>query len=327
MDTVTELPPPGPAWGGALMGVSIAATMTGIHVGTTAGAVVTVMAALVLLVLLLPLLPGAGRHGWATTDLPSWSMVTMGVLALGSAADTTLGLTTVHQVTWVAGTVGSVAVFVPQVTCVVRGALPLTFRTALPLVTPMVAATNAAQLGHPLPAAVCFWASLAAGVPFFVLVYLAPARRPAGPSAATTWIPLGIVGQSSTAALLVTDGSSLAGTGRLYAGAVLAVGVPAAGWALWNHWGALLRTPPRQSLATVGPAWWSATFPVGTCSLGTHQLAVATGTGWPDAVSAGLLGLLALHIALATAGLAVRALPTGQRYVTSTGEWSLHRRS
>ncbi|MEJ6549382.1 hypothetical protein PQI66_07490 [Corynebacterium sp. USCH3] len=311
MDTTTELPPPGPAWGGVLMGVSITAAMLGVHVGQPTGGIVTVLATAVLLVLT------AGGRSWLTTDLPSWSMVTMGILALGSAADGTLGLVTVHRVTWILGTIASVLVFTPQAWKLVRGALPRAFPATLPLVTPMVAATNAAQLGHPLPGALCLAASLAAGVPAFILVYLSPGRRPAPPAAATTWIPLGIVGQSSTAALLLTDGTDLTDAGRTYAAVMLTVGVPAALWALRNHWGTLLRHSPVASAATYGPAWWSATFPVGTCSLGTHQLAVSTGAGWLDGVSAALLVLLVLHVTVAAAGL-VGAL--GYRYVTSTGE-------
>lgn len=318
MDTTTELPPPGPAWAGALMGIAITASMTGVHVGTPTGGIVTVLAAMVLLVL------ATGGRSWLTTDLPPWSMVTMGILALGSAADSTLGFVSVHQVTWVVGTVASVIVFTPQAVKLVRGTLPRTFPAALPLVTPMVAATNAAQLGHPLPGILCFAASLLTGVPAFLLIYLGSGRRPAPPTAATTWIPLGIVGQSSAAALLLSDGSSLADVGRIYAGVMLTVGVPAAAWALWNHWGTLLRTSPAASAAAYSPAWWSATFPVGTFSLGAHQLSVSTGVGWLDGVSVVLLVLLVLHVTLAAAGLAVALC---QRYVTRTGEWSLQRRS
>jgi tellurite resistance protein TehA-like permease len=318
MDTTPALPPPGPAWAGALMGTSITASMAGVHLGTPTGGVVTALAGAVLLVL------ATGGRSWLTTDLPAWSMVTMGVLALGSAADTALGFAGIHRVTWVAGTLASVIVYVPQAVALVRGTLPRTFPATLPLVTPMVAATNAAQLGHPLPGVLCFAASLAAGAPAFVLVYLASGRRPASPAVATTWIPLGIVGQSSAAALLLSGGTALADAGRVYATVMLCLGVPAAAWALRTHWGTLLRTAPAVSVATYGPAWWSATFPVGTCSLGTHQLAVSTGAGWLDAVSATLLAVLVLHVTLATAGL-LAAL--GQRYVTRTGEWSLQRRS
>lgn len=282
------------------MGVSVTASMVGIHVGNVAGGIVTIIAALVAVILL------SGGRSWRTTDLPAWSMVTMGVLALGSAADSTLGFTTVHLVTWLAGTAAAIVVFVPQSLALVRGRLPCTFPAALPLVTPMVAATNAAQLGHPLPGTICFAASLLTGVPALCLVYLSPGRHPAPPAAATAWIPLGIVGQSATAALLLADSTA-------YAGTVLALGIPAALWALRVHWG--------TSLATYSPAWWSCTFPVGTCSLGTHHLALATGAAWLDGVSAALLVLLVLHVALATAGLA------RQLYVTSTGEWSLQRRS
>lgn len=275
------------------MGLSITGTLLGSHVDTVVGAVVTLLAALVLAFLL----AGAVRTP-AFADLPSWSMMTMGVLSLGSAADTTLGWTGFHVVTWVAGSVASVVVILAQCLHFLRGEVPATFPGVLPLVTPMVAATNAAQLGLPLPGVVCFAASLLTAVPAFARVYLCTGRRPPAETAATTWIPLGVVGQSSAAALLLTDGDTV---GVAYAVTVLCLGVPAAGWAAVNHWGALTHRP------TTNPSWWAATFPVGTCGLGTHTLAAVTGMPWMDTVSAGLLVLLCIHVALAVAGTASAA--------------------
>lgn len=287
------LPGPGAAWGGSVMGLSITGTLLGIHVDTVAGAAVTVLAAVMLTVLL----AGAVRTP-AFNDLPAWSMMTMGILSLGSAADTTLGWAGVHVVSWVAGSVASGVVMLAQCLRFLRGEVPATFPGVLPLVTPMVAATNAAQLGQPFPGALCFAASLLTAVPAFARVYLCAGRHPPAETAATTWIPLGVVGQSSAAALLLTDGATV---GVAYAVTVLCLGIPAAGWAAANHWGALTQRP------TPNPAWWAATFPVGTCSLGTHTLAATTGVAWVDTVSAGLLVLLCIHVALAVAGTASAA--------------------
>lgn len=299
------LPPPGPAWGGAVMGLSITGALTGIHVSTVVGTVITAVAAVTFLVLL---------TGWRHGTVIAWSMMTMGLLSLGSAADTNLGWADVHLATCVAGSVAAVVVFAIQCPRLLRGTVPPVYPGVLPLVTPMVAATNAAQLGHPLPGAVFFVASLVTALPAFVRVYLSPERRPAPRAAATAWIPLGVVGQSSAAAVVIADGAA---AGRIYATVMLCTGIPAALWALWTHWGAMLHLPDYD------PAWWSATFPVGTCSLGTHLLSGASGQTWLDGVSAGLLALLCLHVLLAVGGLLVevrhRATAT-YRYSTSTGE-------
>jgi tellurite resistance protein TehA-like permease len=295
------LPAPGAAWGGSVMGLSITGSLLATRLpgaGAAAGTAVTAVAAVVLVVLL----AGAVRAP-RFDDIPGWSMMTMGLLALGSAADTTLGWAGVHVVTWITGSVAAVIVFTVQGLRFLRGRVPALFPGVLPMVAPMVAATNAAQLGHPLPGTVLFLLSLVTALPAFVRVYAGAGRRPAPDLAATTWIPLGVVGQSSAAALLLTDGGPL-GVG--YAAVMLGLGVPAAGWALGHHWVALLR-PDRPPF---NPSWWAATFPVGTCSLGTHTLAGATGLTWPDAVSAGLLALLCLHVLLAVAGLAVRLSET-----------------
>lgn len=289
------LPGPGAAWGGTVMGLSVTASLLGVHVDTGVGAVVAAVAAVVLTVLV----AGAVRTP-RFDDVPAWSMMTMGLLALGSAADTNLGWAGAHVTTWVVGSVAAVVVFAVQCVRMARGEVPAVFPGVLPLVTPMVAATNAAQLGHPVPGVVFFLASLVTALPAFVRVYLAEGRRPAAEAAATTWIPLGAVGQSSAAALLLTDGGTV---GVVYTVVVLCLGVPAGVWAVVNHWGALLHL---SRLPAANPSWWAATFPVGTCGLGMHTLAVATGRGRIDVVSAVLLALLCVHVVLATAGVAYR---------------------
>jgi tellurite resistance protein TehA-like permease len=274
------------------MGLSVTASLLGVHVSTGVGTAVTAVAAVVFI----SLVTGTVRAPMFD-DVPAWSMMTMGVLALGSAADTNLGWAGTHAATWMIGSAAALVVFAVQCTRLVRRKVSAVFPGVLPLVTPMVAATNAAQLGHPLPGSVFFFASLLTALPAFARVYNSAGRRPAGGLAATAWIPLGVVGQSSAAALLLTDGRTV---GVVYAVAILCLGVPAGIWAIVNHWGALRHLPAAN------PSWWAATFPVGTCSLGTHTLAAATGEGWIDVVSAVLLVLLCIHVVAATAGVAFR---------------------
>ncbi len=275
------------------MGLSVTGSLLGVHVGITTGAAVTVVAGLVLLVLAV----GAVRRP-RFSDVPAWSMMTMGVLSLGSAADTTLGWTGFHTVAWVLGTAAGVVVFTTQCARFLRRKVAADFTGVLPLVTLMVAATNAADLGHPGIGTACFSVSLVTAVPAFVRVYLAAGRRPAPGAAATAWIPLGVVGQSTAAALLLTDGSTV---GVTYAVVMLALGIPAALWAMTNHWGGLVNVLTGHA-PSPNPSWWAATFPVGTCCLGTHTLATATGLAWIDMTSAGLLALLCIHVALAVTG-------------------------
>ncbi|MGO2781311.1 MAG: hypothetical protein ACTIBZ_02550 [Corynebacterium variabile] len=285
------LPGPGAAWGGAVMGLSITASLLGARVGTGVGTEVTALAAGGLIILLF-----GAMNNPRLDDVSAWSMMTMGLLALGSAADTNLGWVGAHVATWVIGSLAAVAVLLVQCLRFLRGEVPATFPGVLPLVTPMVAATNAAQLGHPAPGTVCFVASLATALPAFVRVYCAEGRRPATEVAATAWIPLGVVGQSSTAVLLLTDSAAV---GVACASVMLSLGVPAGAWAIVNHWGALCHLRHRPS---PNPSWWAATFPVGTCALGTHTLTGVTGLGWADGVSTALLVLLCLHVIVATVG-------------------------
>lgn len=312
------LPPLGPAWAGALMGASVTASLTGIHVGTTAGGVVTAVSGVVFVAVLtgwvvesLRLrdsgIPRRLAAGFVVDALPAWSMVTMGVLSLGSAVDTNFGWTTAHLATWIVGTVAAVVVAVSQLVRLVRGKVEPVFPGVLPLVAPMVAATNAAQSGYPGTGLVLFAGSLATAVPAFVRVYLGDRRRPGPATAATTWIPLGVVGQSSAAALLIGDGlAASAPVGQVYATVMLTMGVPAALWAVRVHWGSLLHRP----WPPYGPAWWACTFPVGTCSLGTHLLSTGTGVGWLETVSAGALVLLCVHVLLAATGAVVHVVRT-----------------
>ena len=179
-----------------------------------------------------------------------------------------------------------------------------TFLWGLGLVSPMVSATSGGQihLAGVLPAGwssvvwvisvACFLLSLATGIPLFIRVYRAgwqgKLRIPAG-LAGTTWIPLGIVGQSTAAAQLLSLGQNWDRVGIAHGYLMFALGAPMVIFAAARFWPSVVRWEPYT------PGWWGSTFPTGTLSLGSHLLAEATGQGAWDIVSLGFLALLAVH--------------------------------
>ena len=141
------------------------------------------------------------------------------------------------------------------------------FQWGLALVVPMVAATNAAQLGFIGLGRFSFILVWIIGVPVFVYVYFALMRRRTTIPVLlghTAWIPVGVVGQSTAAAQLLFP----QGFGLAYATVMLPLGAAACVFALYHEF----RTV--RAWAPYNPAWWGATFPVGTMSLGTHFVAV-----------------------------------------------------
>ena len=76
-----QLPKFGPAWAGALMGTSIASTLSGLH-GLHIGQLVF---ALIAALLLLIFTAGARNAPPQHQNMAAWGMYTMGLLACGSA--------------------------------------------------------------------------------------------------------------------------------------------------------------------------------------------------------------------------------------------------
>lgn len=298
--STTALPPAGPAWAGSLMGTSIAATLSLRHGLVWPGLALLAVAT----GLLLTFTVGWLRHRNPSFDQPfmgPWGMVSMGLMSLGSAWTAATGHLGPQLLTWVVGMPLAVVVCLWQLR---RFSGAPTFLWGLAVVSPMVAATSGGQLALALPdpwaqpvralALGVFVLSLVTGLPLFARVYAARPHIPAS-FAGTTWIPLGIVGQSTAAAHVLLD-AHLAHPYGLF---MFALGVPLLLVAVRRFWGGAVR-----HWADYTPAWWGSTFPAGTLSLGAAYL------GW-DALSAGFLGLLLIHWCLCVARFATRGRGTG----------------
>jgi tellurite resistance protein TehA-like permease len=229
------------------------------------------------------------------TDRALWGTVAMGVLAVGSATLTVApGRTSalLGAGLWVVGTVLGLATALGFTATLVRGeAGEPTLVWGLPVVPPMVSATAGAALvphvstvpGAGLAllgvATACFPVALALGVVVFTLGYAHHWRVAPVPLAAsaTSWIPLGIVGQSVGAAqalaaaagpwLTPVAAADLRSLAVGYGVVVLAAGVPLAGWAV------AVTARGFAGRMPFSPGWWALTFPIGTVSLGLHHLA------------------------------------------------------
>ncbi|WP_406832514.1 TDT family transporter [Pedococcus sp. KACC 23699] len=338
----TSLPPAGPAWFASVMGTGILATLLGREASGTAVLLVPATALLAVgAVLLIGLSAGfaarvaADRAAFTATlrdlsVLPTWGTVSMGILSIGSAALTVLpqlGARTgagapaswvvgFDAGCWVVGTALGVVTALGFATVVLGRDLgrPLP-AWGLPVVPPMVSATTGAALAPQLhtPAAqltlltttvACFFLSLFLGGLVFAASYhhhwrVAP--LPASASA-SSWIPLGVVGQSMAAAQVIaaqsapllspTTAAAARTLADTYGYVMLALSLPVAAYAV--------STTVRGFRAGMGfsPGWWALTFPLGTLALGTRLLGSTTG-----------------HAAISTIGLAA--------IVTLCGTWLL----
>ncbi|MCU1538131.1 MAG: C4-dicarboxylate transporter/malic acid transport protein [Humibacillus sp.] len=292
-------------------------------------------AAIVLLVLAWVLLIGlstgfvrhvrgdTGRGRAMVTDpatQPLWGTVAMGVLAVGAATVAVVpavapGATAlavdVSLWLWVMGTVLGTVTAVGFAVVIARGdAGEPSLVWGLPVVPPMVSATVGAGLVTMLPrgsvtafallvvSAASFVMALTLGLVVFSLGYhhhwrVAPVALAAS---ASTWIPLGIVGQSTAGAqalaaaaathLDAATSAQLHGLGVAYGVVALAVGVPLAGWA------AVVTVRGFAGRMPFTTGWWALTFPVGTLALGLHHLGRAMRSGSVTDLGAGALVVL-----------------------------------
>lgn len=301
------LPPLGPAWAGSVMGTSLTATMTDIHGATLLSPVFLGIATLIFL---------SVTVGWLRHTNPSftqpymgpWGMYFMGVLALGGAWTRITGNWGWQMGTWLVAT--PLALFVCLWQLKKFHGAP-TFFWGLSLVPPMVSANSGAQLVASgvldgrwaaavwVVAVAGFLLSMVTALPVFARVYLELIRGrlylPPGLTG-TAWIPLGIVGQSTAVAILLSHNplgagvSTAWGAGGIAVGYVMfALGVPAALYAAWRFWRDILAWPGYY------PGWWGSVFPAGTCTLGSYQLAQFTGHGWWNWVSLVWLTILLFH--------------------------------
>ncbi len=309
--TRTALPPAGPAWYGAVMGTAILATLTQSLVpGLWVARALLVLGWLLLVGLTAGFAARAVRHPGTLAAsvrvgaMPLWGMVSMGVLAVGSATATVLPswepvladlAVGVDGILWVLGTALGLATAAGFSVLLVRtdAGAPTTV-WGLAVVPPMVAATVGAGLVPHLPTpalqlsmllvtAACFLLSLTLGAVIFAMAYHQHWRVAglAVAASATAWIPLGVVGQSTAAAqamagsagplLPASLAAALQDVANDYGVLMLGLGVPLAAWAV-----AMTVRGFRRRMPFV-PGWWSLTFPIGTLALGAHLLGVGSG--------------------------------------------------
>lgn len=251
-----------------------------------------------------------------------WGMVSMGVLSVGSATSTVLPAAAaqwslaawrIDELLWVSGTaVGVVAALGVLLQLVRHGTDTPSTLWGLAVVAPMVSATTGGALATHLlgraggqEAAIwvlavatgCFFLSLTTGPVVFALAYHHHWRVAPVPLAATAsvWIPLGIVGQSTAAAQAIATPAALLAPAHAaeisrvasgYGAGVLLLGIPFVAWAV------VVTVRGLRARMPFSPGWWALTFPIGTLSLGSHLLGVATAAPW--LVTASLVAWLVL---------------------------------
>ncbi|MGH3248140.1 MAG: TDT family transporter [Trebonia sp.] len=165
----------------------------------------------------------------------------------------------------------------------------------MPVVPPMVSASTGALLLPHLPAGqprltmllacyAMFGLSLTASLVVITQLWQRLVRHSVGPAAMvpTLWIVLGPLGQSVTAANLLGGVASLAlppPYSTAFAAFGVVYGVPVWGFAvLWAALAAALTVRAARQRLPFSLAWWSFTFPVGTCVTAASGLALHTGS-------------------------------------------------
>lgn len=330
----TDNPPPyfpvGPAWWGAVMGTGIASTLTQLHAGqTTFGAdlarifFVTSWVLLVILTVGFAVRcsrnPAAWRLSLQGVGASAWGMVSMGVLSVGSATATVIPIWAPNFATmswWVDGALWVIGTSIGLLTTFGFSIALIRYRHAEPrpawglaVVPPMVSATCGApfisKLESPISAVTllafvifCFVCSLVLGTVIFAAAYHYHAyvdRIPVALSA-SSWIPLGVVGQSTAAAQAISGQmnrfaqpeamNGIHTVANIYGIVMLCVAIPVVVFAVTTTiFGAMNRMP-------FSPGWWALTFPVGTLSLGSLNLGHSLGSSGFSAVGTGAWILL-----------------------------------
>ena len=225
------------------------------------------------------------------TTMAEWSMYFIGILALGAALSGITGNNLFRLIGfWIGGPV-----------TVVTWAIQLTrfhgdpkFTWGLPLVGPMISASVAGWLArdygstYHVMGTVLFCMSLFTAVPTFARVYWAAWHGKVdftGAKSATAWVPLGVVGQSTTAMQILYPGPF----SILYGRVALVIAIPLAIYAMTIFY------PNAARWVAYSPAWWSCTFPPGTVSMGGHQVALVSGSQWLDVVALSIPVVLIAH--------------------------------
>ncbi|GAA1352641.1 TDT family transporter [Falsarthrobacter nasiphocae] len=279
------------------------------------------------------------------SQLPYWGAVAMAFLVVGHAAHVVLPLldpgalgaaVRIDAVLWTVGTVLGLVTAFGFTAAIIMGEPGKPLPTwGLPLVPPMGSATTGSALvpfvpdeGLRLTLVVltvgCFAVTLVLGFVIFAVALHHHIRVENIPLdlAISSWIPLGVLGQSMSAAQtlaaqaehFVIPGavSTLHRLADLYGLAMvplafvtiaIAVQITAQGF--------------RHGMRFV-PGWWSLTFPVGTLALGSRLLAQSLGSGWLGALSVAALVVLVINWAFCAAS-SVRAFLSVRRRAARAG--------
>ncbi|WP_204211908.1 TDT family transporter [Corynebacterium urinipleomorphum] len=295
-DKFRTLPPPGPAWGGSLMGTSIVSRLLVEENMMLGSAIFAAIACVILIALVVGFI--RYRHpAWERTSMAEWSMFFIGVLALGAALSGLTGETAYRLIGFWIGAPVTVVTWAIQLT---RFDGTPRFTWGLPLVGPMISASVAGWLArdygefYHVLGTIFFAMSILTAVPVFIRVYWAAWHRQVdlkGANSATAWVPLGVVGQSTTAMQILYPGPV-----SIYYGLIaLGIAIPLAIFAMFTFY------PNVARWVDYSPAWWACTFPPGTVSMGGHQLALVNGSELLDAIALSIPVLLIIHWSLCSA--------------------------
>lgn len=309
--------PMGPPWWGAVMGSGIIGTLTQLHVGNTAiGEDLAHFFLIVGWVLMLSFAiafiirgmrsPGIWRASMIGVAASAWGMVSMGIVAVGAATATIIPAWNEHssaqawqadKIVWTIGTIIGLISTLGFAFGLLKHR-PDEPRPAwgLAIVPPMVSCTCGApfvsQVSSPLGALALlvfliafFVCSLTLGLIIFTAAYdhhlrLEPIPIPQSTS---SWVPLGVVGQSTAAIQAMATQSERFVTPEAFHGAqvianiygfvMLTIAIPLIIFAIVvTLRGAFNRMP-------FSPGWWALTFPIGTLSLGSFSLAKGSEIG------------------------------------------------
>lgn len=334
------LPPVGIVWFPSVMGTGILANLLATHEDKIPGAhyaslLLLGLCWLILIVLVVGTLYRSARYPLELyqsltrpAQIPFWGTVAMGFLSAGSALSAVVPTHypqlasfawQANTIVWCIGTtVGIISALGFGVRLVGGNLGSPSAVWGLAVVGPMVSATTGAVLSlhvpsqwHPymlLLSICCFFLALFLGCIIFAYCYHRHWRIEAVPlvASASTWIPLGLVGQSTAAVQAIRAGlqpfvrseldDAVAVLANGYGMLMLSVGVPLILWAAYVTVRGFYHRMPFT------PGWWALTFPIGTVALGSTLLGRAT-----EAAVVYSCGVIATYVLCVTVTLCLGA--------------------